>query len=163
MEYLYAPWRDEYVTGKRGDCVFCDISKNSENDTKNHVLFRDEVCFVVMNRYPYTPGHFMVIPHKHIDKLEYLTKEEWQHISTQVQNGSRLLREVFKTRAMNIGMNIGVEAGAGIAEHLHYHIVPRWERDTNFITTIGGSRVYSVDFDAIYKKLLAVSGDFFKL
>jgi len=161
MEHLYAPWRYEYVGGKKDGCVFCNISQNPDRDEENQVLYRDEVCFVVMNIYPYTPGHFMVIPHKHTDRLEELTEKEWFHISRQVQNGVKLLKSRFKTKAVNIGMNIGVDAGAGIAEHLHYHIVPRWQRDTNFITTIAASRVYSVDFEEIYKKLLFASEEFF--
>jgi len=162
MEHLYAPWREEYIHEKRDGCVFCNISQNPELDEESGVLYRDDICFVVMNKYPYTPGHFMVIPHKHTDKLEELTSSEWLHISNQVQNGVKLLKNTFETQAVNIGMNIGADAGAGIAEHLHYHIVPRWYRDTNFITTIGDSRIYSVDFEKIYKKLLASAQEYFE-
>jgi diadenosine tetraphosphate (Ap4A) HIT family hydrolase len=161
MDHLYAPWRDTYFTEKREGCVFCHISQNSDMDEELGVLYRDKTCFVVMNRYPYTPGHFMVIPHQHTDKLEELSPEAWQHISLQAQNGVKLLQAVFDIKAVNLGMNIGADAGAGIAEHLHYHVVPRWYRDTNFITTIGQARVFSTDFDAIYKKLLERSEEFF--
>lgn len=161
MDHLYAPWRDTYFKEKRDGCVFCHISQNPDRDEELGVLYRDETCFVVMNRYPYTPGHFMVIPHQHTDKLEELSSESWQHISLQAQNGVKLLKALFEVKAVNIGMNIGADAGAGIAEHLHYHIVPRWYRDTNFITTIGQARVFSTDFDEIYKKLRERSAEFF--
>lgn len=162
MEHLYAPWRDAYFTDKREGCVFCHISENPQMAEELGVLHRDAHCFVVMNRYPYTPGHFMVIPHYHTDKLEELPADIWHHLGAQVQNGVKLLKAVFETPGVNIGMNIGADAGAGIAEHLHYHVVPRWYRDTNFITTIGQARVFSTDFDGIYNKLLERSGEFFE-
>jgi len=153
-DILYAPWRDEYVTGEKIEgCVFCHISQNSDLDDENRVLYRDEVCFVVMNRYPYTPGHYMIIPHRHIDNLEELPAEEWLHISKLAQIGVRILKETISASGVNIGMNLGKSAGAGIAEHIHLHLVPRYERDTNFITTVSDSRVYSTDFQKIYLKL----------
>ena len=152
---LYAPWRDEYVKQdkKIEGCVFCHISTHAADDEELHVLYRDEKCFIVMNRYPYTPGHFMIIPHKHTDKLEALESDVWLHMAELAQKGVRLLREGFGAQAVNIGMNLGAAAGAGIAEHIHLHLVPRWERDTNFITSIGETRVYSTDFEKIYQKI----------
>ena len=151
---LYAPWRDEYVTGEKiQGCVFCHISTHSNEDETLHVLYRDEHCFIVMNRYPYTPGHFMIIPHMHTDKLEELPSETWLHMSKLAQQGVRLLKEGFGAPGVNIGMNLGKSAGAGIAEHIHMHLVPRWERDTNFITAIANTWVYSTDFEKIYKKI----------
>ena len=161
MDHLYAPWRDTYFKEKREGCVFCHISQNPDMDRELGVLYRDETCFIVMNRYPYTPGHFMVIPHQHTDKLEELPSDAWQHISLQAQNGVKLLKTVFDVPAVNLGMNIGADAGAGIAEHLHYHVVPRWYRDTNFVTTIGGARVFSTDFEKVYSALLERSAEFF--
>jgi len=153
-DILYAPWRDEYVTNKKIEgCVFCYIASHAEEDEELHVLYRDEYCFIVMNKYPYTPGHFMIIPNIHTDKLEELPSETWLHMSDLAQKGVRLLKEGFGARGVNIGMNLGAAAGAGIAEHIHMHLVPRWERDTNFITSIGHTRVYSTDFDKIYKKI----------
>jgi len=151
---LYAPWRDEYVSNKKVDgCVFCHISTHSEDDNDLHVLYRDKFCFIVMNKYPYTPGHFMIIPHYHTDKLEELEPTVWIHISELAQKSVKLLKEGFNIHGVNIGMNLGSAGGAGIAEHIHMHIVPRWERDTNFITSIANTRVYSTDFEKIYKKL----------
>lgn len=155
MQYLYAPWRDEYIKNNKScGCPFCDIVANPWDDKANRVLYRDELCFIVMNLYPYTPGHFMVIPNKHLDNIESLEKETWLHMSELVQKCVRMLKEEMKVMGVNIGMNLGPCAGAGIAEHVHYHIVPRWERDTNFITTISDTRVFSTDFDAIFEKIL---------
>ncbi len=154
---LYAPWRDEYVAGQKIDgCVFCHISSHGDDDASLHVLYRDEHCFMVMNKYPYTPGHFMIIPHLHTDKLEALSSETWLHMSDLAQKSVRLLKEGFGAHGVNIGMNLGESAGAGIAEHIHLHIVPRWQRDTNFITSIGNTRVYSTDFEKIYKRIQAL-------
>ena len=153
-DILYAPWRDDYVTGKKIDgCVFCHISTHEKDDEELHVLYRDEYCFIVMNRYPYTPGHFMIIPHKHTDKLEDLESEAWLHMSALAQKGVRLLKEGLGAHGVNIGMNLGQAGGAGIAEHIHMHLVPRWQSDTNFITSIAQTRVYSTDFEKIYQKI----------
>lgn len=151
---LYAPWRDEYVAGKKIEgCVFCYISEHISEDSDLHVLYRDKHCFIVMNKYPYTPGHFMIIPHFHTDKLEELESESWVHMSKIAQMCVRLLKEGFGAHGVNIGMNLGKAGGAGIAEHIHMHLVPRFERDTNFITSITTTRVYSTDFEKIYQKI----------
>ena len=158
---LYAPWRDEYITSKdiKG-CVFCHISRHDDADL--HILHKDEHCFVVMNKYPYTPGHFMIIPHFHTDKLEELDPKVWLHISALAQKGVRLLKEGFNAQGVNIGMNLGATAGAGIAEHIHLHLVPRWQRDTNFIPSIGETRVYSTDFEKIYTKIKSLIPEYFE-
>jgi len=160
-DILYAPWRTEYVQGDKIEgCVFCHISEKSDEDAQLHVLYRDEHCFIVMNRYPYTPGHFMIIPHRHTDALEALEPEVWLHMSMLAQKGVKLLKEGFNAQGVNIGMNLGKAGGAGIAEHIHLHLVPRWERDTNFITAIGHTRIYSTDFETIYSKLLELVPDY---
>ena len=154
MEYLYAPWRSDYVTKKKIEgCVFCHISKNPSMDEEHFVLYRDEVCFMVMNKYPYNPGHFMIIPHLHTDALENLDENSWLRMSKLAQKSVKMMKEGFGAKGVNLGMNLGSSAGAGIAEHIHLHIVPRWERDTNFITTIGQTRVYSTEFLRVYKKI----------
>lgn len=151
---LYAPWRNDYVAGEKIEgCVFCHISSHPQEDATLHVLYRDERCFVVMNRYPYTPGHFMIIPHAHTDALEALDPVVWLHMSALAQKGVRMLKEGFGAHGVNLGMNLGKAGGAGIAEHIHLHLVPRWERDTNFITAIAHTRVYSTDFERIYQRL----------
>lgn len=161
-EILYAPWRDDYVTGDKIEgCVFCHISTHPHDDENLHVLYRDEYCFIVMNRYPYTPGHFMIIPHLHTDSLEALDPQTWLHMSALAQKGVRMFKESFGAHGVNIGMNLGKAGGAGIAEHIHLHLVPRWERDTNFITSIAQTRVYSTDFDKIYQKILLIAKNYF--
>ncbi len=159
---LYAPWRTEYIKNHTIEgCVFCHISEHDDQDEELHVLYRDEHCFIVMNRYPYTPGHFMIIPHKHTDALEELESETWLRMSVLAQKGVRLLKEGFNAQGVNIGMNLGKAGGAGIAEHIHMHLVPRWERDTNFITAIADTRVYSTDFEQIYRKIQEMSHRYF--
>lgn len=160
MEYLYSPWRDKYINRKSKGCVFCKISDSIELDNENRVLYRDRDIFVVMNRYPYTPGHFMVIPHLHIDNIEDLDKEIWLKISIVTQKGVALLKK-FGALGVNIGMNLGDIAGAGIESHIHMHLVPRYPRDTNFITTISNTRVYSTDFNEVFEKLKELSKEFF--
>jgi len=155
-DILYAPWRSDYLSaGEIKGCVFCHISSHPEEDAQLHVLHRDEYCFVVMNKYPYTPGHFMIIPHLHTDMLEELNSEIWLHMSALAQKSVKLLKEAFGAQGVNIGMNLGRAGGAGIAEHIHLHLVPRWERDTNFITSIADTRVYSSDFEKIYRHIKA--------
>jgi len=154
MNYMYAPWRESYFSEKTEGCVFCHISNHPELDTQHHVLYRDEHCFIVMNRYPYTPGHFMIIPHYHTEALEMLDPEIWIHISHLAQCAVKMLKEGIGAQGVNLGMNLGKSGGAGIAEHIHYHVIPRWLGDTNFITTIADTRVYGNDFEKIYTKIL---------
>ena len=154
MQYLYAPWRDDYIKkDTKSACVFCDILDNPQKDEENGVLYRASNYYIVMNRYPYTPGHFMVIPNKHLQTLDMVDPDLWIDMSKAVQKSSAILQQCLNPAGINLGMNIGDAAGAGISEHLHYHIVPRWQKDSNFITTIGQTRVYSTDFITIYKKL----------
>ena len=153
MEHLYAPWRYSYVSDEKiKNCVFCHISKNKD-DEKYQVLFSDEYCFVVMNKYPYSPGHFMVVPNFHTSNIEDLDDEIWQRVSKRVKQAVKLLKDVMPCEGVNIGMNLGKAAGAGIEQHVHYHLVPRWIGDTNFITTIGQTRVYPASFQEIFCKL----------
>ncbi len=161
MERIYAPWRHEYVTEEKiKGCVFCHIAKNL-TDEKMQVLFSDELCYVVMNKYPYSPGHIMVIPYSHTDKIEDLEEEIWLRMSKRVQQGVKLLKDVMNAQGVNIGMNLSDAAGAGIAEHVHYHLLPRWKGDTNFISVIGNTRVYPVDFEKIYTKLKISASKYF--
>ena len=162
QDILYAPWRSEYIAGENVEgCVFCHISQAMQEDETLHVLHRDEHCFVVMNRYPYTPGHFMIIPHLHTNKLEDLSETSWLHMSLLAQKSVRLLKEGFGAHGVNIGMNLGEAGGAGIAEHIHLHVVPRFHRDTNFITSIAQTRVYSTDFEKIYLKIKSLVKQYF--
>ena len=153
MEHLYAPWRYDYVSEEKIEgCVFCHIAKNIENE-KMQVLFADEYCYIVMNKFPYSPGHIMVVPFFHTSNIEDLDEVIWTKISVRVRQSVKFLKEVMPCEGVNIGMNLGKSAGAGIEQHVHYHILPRWSGDTNFITTLGGTRVYPASFDEIFKKL----------
>jgi diadenosine tetraphosphate (Ap4A) HIT family hydrolase len=114
-----------------------------------------------MNKYPYTPGHFMIIPHIHTDKLEELDSDVWLHMSALAQKSVKLLKEGLNAHGVNIGMNLSQAGGAGIAEHIHMHFVPRWVGDTNFITSIANTRVHSSDFEKIYIKIKSLIPKYF--
>ena len=154
MQYLYAPWREEYLGQKKDTCPFCDCANRLKSDEELKVIFRAKHCFGVMNHYPYTPGHFMVIPYIHEENIENLSYETWQEMSDFVRKSVKILKSDLGARGVNIGMNLGKEAGAGIAPHCHYHLVPRWAGDTNFITSIGQVRVCGNDIEKIYQKFL---------
>jgi ATP adenylyltransferase len=142
MEYIYAPWRIEYIkrATKEEGCILCQKPKQS-NDADNFVLFRGKKDFIMMNAYPYGPGHLMVAPYRHTALFEELTDEELAEHYRLVRLGVKVLKQVFKPEGFNLGMNLGRVAGAGIDTHLHSHIVPRWNGDTNFMPVIGDTRV----------------------
>jgi len=165
MDRLYAPWRTKYVTTdkvKIKGCVFCHAVETLDDDENLGVLYREKDFFIVMNKYPYSPGHIMIIPNLHTSNLEDLDSEIFAKMSLYTQKAVRMLKEVLNAQGVNIGMNLGKAAGAGIAEHIHLHLVPRWKGDTNFITTIGETRVYSSDIQEMYKKLKNVASDYFR-
>ena len=166
MERLYAPWRTEYITNNTQDkksekCVFCRIVHCLDDDENLGVIHREKDFFIVMNKYPYSPGHFMIIPNHHTANLEDLDPLIFANMSNFAQKGVKLLKEVMGAKGVNIGMNLGTAGGAGIAPHIHMHLVPRWEGDTNFITTVGNTRVFSSDFDKIYKRIKDASSNYF--
>jgi diadenosine tetraphosphate (Ap4A) HIT family hydrolase len=152
-EHIYAPWRHDYVTniGKSDICVFCNTEDNKESE--DYILVRGEYSYIIMNRYPYAPGHMLINPYKHTDSLEDIDDNTWSEINMFAKQSTKLLKSVLKAQGVNLGMNIGSAAGAGISEHLHMHVLPRWARDTNFISSISDNRVYSSDFNQIYKSL----------
>ncbi|MCH5336070.1 MAG: HIT domain-containing protein [Campylobacter sp.] len=154
MQHLYAPWREEYLKQEKSVCPFCDCANKLKSDEELGVIFRAKHCFGVMNLYPYTPGHFMIIPYIHEENIENLSDETWQEMSYFVREAVKILKTHLKAKGVNIGMNLGKEAGAGIAPHCHYHLVPRWAGDTNFITTIAQTRVCGSDIKKIYQKLV---------
>lgn len=161
MEHLYAPWRYNYVTDEKiKECIFCHIGKNKEIE-KLQVLFSDEYCYVVMNKFPYSPGHMMVIPYFHTCNIEDLDEDTWQRVSKRTRQAVSLIKDIMPCEGANIGMNLGKAAGAGIEQHVHYHILPRWHGDTNFIATLGGTRVYPANFDEIFAKLKNNAGKYF--
>ncbi|PAF52543.1 HIT domain-containing protein [Helicobacter sp. 13S00477-4] len=161
MDRVYSPWRSDYFSSKIDECVFCQISLAKESDEENRVFYRDDICFALMNRYPYTPGHFMIIPHLHIDSPEILPQEHWLHIHKLSQKAIPLLYE-YGASGINLGMNIKQAGGAGIPEHIHLHILPRYMGDTNFFTTIAEARTYGVDFDDVYQRIKELSKKYFE-
>ncbi|TQR34541.1 HIT family hydrolase [Campylobacter sp. MIT 99-7217] len=158
MQYLYAPWRSQYFSKEKDICPFCLDQRNLSNEEMG-VIFRAKFCFGIMNAYPYSPAHFMVVPYLHEENIENLDPQTWQEMSKYVQKGVQILKEQVHAKGVNIGMNLGEQAGAGIAKHCHYHLVPRWFGDTNFITTIADTRVCGRDLNEIYKKLCFAFGD----
>ncbi len=167
MDRLYAPWRTQYIVNnskKIEGCVFCHIvnQKDNTNDDELGVLHRDKDFFIVMNKYPYSPGHFMIIPNHHTSNLEDLDPVVFAKMSQYAQKGVKMLKDILNAHGVNLGMNLGKAGGAGIAEHIHLHLVPRWGGDTNFITTIGDTRIYSSDKDKIFNKLKDSCADYFR-
>ncbi|MBT3251606.1 MAG: HIT domain-containing protein [Candidatus Marinimicrobia bacterium] len=143
MDKLWAPWRMDYIRAPKGEsdqCIFCEKSK-SENDIEDLIIHKDENSFVIMNLYPYNNGHLLVAPYAHVSQFEELdqqTKLEMMDISTDFMS---IMRDNMKAEGFNFGANFGIAAGAGIAEHLHLHIVPRWTGDTNFMPILGHTKV----------------------
>lgn len=160
MKRLWAPWRAEYVRNAGGDgCVFCSISATPESDRENYVLHRDEHLFVVLNRYPYINGHLMVVPHSHAAGLRGLFEEELAALSRMEVRCEKALLEGMGCQGINGGWNMGRCAGAGVAHHLHVHMLPRWGGDVNFMTTVGGTRVLSESLEDCYRRLAPLFGE----
>jgi len=155
MKRLWAPWRTEYISGNKnnkGKCIFCQKPRENK-DKENYILFRGKKCLVMLNTFPYNNGHLMVVPYRHIGSLEQLTPEEGQELVKVSSQMLALLKKVLHPEGFNLGMNIGEVAGAGIAGHLHLHIVPRWKGDSNFMPVISDVKVISESLDETYRKL----------
>jgi ATP adenylyltransferase len=155
MEYLWAPWRAEYI--KRHEetgCILCQ-EPGEDNDEANLILFRGQDNFVMLNAFPYNPGHLLVAPYRHLPDLQDLTKKEAEEHFEIVKKAMGLLKEVMKPAGFNLGLNLGRVAGAGIAEHIHTHIVPRWRGDANFMPVTCGTKVMSEGLTDLYQKLRA--------
>lgn len=167
MQSLYAPWRDKYImdenkSKKNGNCVFCDITniKNSpQEDKEKYIVYKDKYLTVVMNTYPYSNGHILILPNEHQPKPSMLKKEVWLEMSNKTSQFVEIL-ESYGAQAVNVGININKEAGAGIPEHLHIHLVPRWEGDSNFMSVIAGARVISRDFNSTYEEIVKLSSEY---
>ncbi|RLC94317.1 MAG: HIT family hydrolase [Chloroflexi bacterium] len=153
MEHIWAPWRMEFILAEKpGGCILCDRPKGKE-DKASLILYRGERNFVMLNKYPYNPGHLMVSPYRHVPTLEDLSDEElWEHADL-VRRSTRALRRAFQPAAFNIGINIGRTAGAGIGDHIHTHVVPRWEGDTNFMPVVANTRVLPEGLASTYDRL----------
>jgi len=139
---LWAPWRIEFIRGEKDNtCFLCDNGRiNPDSQEEALVVYRGKTCFVIVNRYPYNSGHMMVSPYRHIGDIEKLTIEERHELMDLCVDCKKVLKTVMSPDAFNVGFNLGNAAGAGIAEHLHMHIVPRWNGDTNFMPVLADTR-----------------------
>jgi ATP adenylyltransferase len=154
MDYLFSPWRYDYI--KKGEsgtgCVFCAIAASSGDDA-NLVVHRGERNFVVLNRYPYTSGHAMVIPYEHAATLEETAPKTAAEMMLLTRRLEAAVRRIYRAEGVNIGMNIGRAAGAGVAGHIHMHVLPRWVADSNFVTVVGETRILPEELDRTLERL----------
>lgn len=157
IKKLWAPWRLSYIIGaKDGECVFCvSPSNDPAEDKKWLVLHRGKHCYVIMNLYPYNNGHCMVVPYKHTGDLCDLDNDELLELMQLTQLTIRVFKNVFRPEGFNTGFNLGRAAGAGISQHIHFHVLPRWNGDTNFMPVLGETRVISEHISSTYDKLKA--------
>ncbi|RKX29755.1 MAG: HIT family hydrolase [Candidatus Zixiibacteriota bacterium] len=157
---IWAPWRADFVLSKKEKgCVFCNRLKLKDS-VKNLIVYRGNENFVILNKFPYNSGHTLIVPMRHIGQLEKLTEEEANEFFSLTRLTIKIIKKVLKPHSLNIGMNLGRSSGAGIPEHLHMHIVPRWTGDTNFMPVIGETRVVSVGLELVYD---AIKKEFDKL
>ena len=156
MERLWAPWRIKYIeTGNIDGCIFCvKPGQSADNDAANYIIHRGCHAFVLLNLYPYIGGHIMIASYKHAGSMEDLTDDELLEIITLVRKATKTLKKAFDPDGFNVGMNIGEAAGAGFADHVHVHVVPRWAQDTNFMPVLTDTRVISESLDETYERLV---------
>lgn len=156
MDVLWSPWRYSYIksssSGGNG-CVFCDLIKNPESDEENFILHRAGLNFVILNVYPYISGHLMIVPFRHLEDLSDATKKESNEMMDLTKHAQSVLRKVYEPDGVNIGMNLGKAAGAGVAGHYHMHVLPRWVGDANFMTAIGETRTVPESLRSTFDKL----------
>lgn len=161
MDILWNPWRYDYIksgeqkqqTADSSGCVFCDILKNPATDEEKFILHRAGFNFVILNIYPYISGHLMIVPYAHLANLDKADKQTTDEMMDLAKQSQTIIREVYEPNGMNLGMNFGKAAGAGVAEHFHLHILPRWIGDVNFMTSIGETRTIPEDLQTTYDKL----------
>lgn len=155
MERIWAPWRMAYIDVPRQEgCVFCNKLSGAD-DREELILHRGQTCFLIMNLFPYNNGHLMIAPFRHTADLVGLTEEEQAEMMRLTRYCVRVLSEAFRPDGFNLGMNLGKSAGAGVADHLHMHVVPRWDGDTNFMPVLGETKVLPDALYATYDKVLS--------
>jgi ATP adenylyltransferase len=154
MDFLFTPWRYAFVTAahQASGCLFCEVLQ-AGNDEKTFIVHRDKHCFVILNAYPYTSGHVMVVPYQHTDQLQNLSSAAAQEMMELTRKLEGILRDLYHPDGLNLGMNLGKAAGAGIAGHIHMHVLPRWVADASFISVIGETRVLPEDLATTYKRI----------
>ncbi len=153
MEHIWSPWRMEYImnSDRPDTCIFCDAPKMADQDSL--IVSRGELAYVILNRYPYTSGHIMVVPFAHAATIEELDSETRGEVMELLAHSTRILNKVYHPEGYNIGSNIGSASGAGIACHVHFHLVPRWAGDTNFMSTLAMARVLPEDLQSTLTRL----------
>jgi ATP adenylyltransferase len=156
MDFLFTPWRYAFVTNAHAasSCLFCELPQVGD-DEKTLIVHRDKHCFVILNAYPYTSGHVMVVPYQHVDRLQLLSAEAAQEMMELTRRLEGILRDLYHPEGLNLGMNLGKAAGAGIAGHIHMHVLPRWTADANFISVIGETRILPEELSTTYKRIRA--------
>ena len=155
MDYLWTPWRYSYITaGEAPACIFCELLR-SQDDAKALIVYRGAHNFIILNAYPYTSGHSMIVPYEHLDQLHKLPLPAATEMMVLSQRLETALLELYRPDGVNVGMNVGKAAGAGIADHIHMHVLPRWVADTNFMTVIGETRVLPEALETTYQRLKA--------
>jgi ATP adenylyltransferase len=154
MDHLWTPWRYAFVTAssKVSSCIFCELPKLG-NDEAARIVHRGQHCYVVLNTYPYTAGHVMVVPFDHLDELQKLPIEAAHEMMELSQRMERVLRQLYSPEGINLGMNIGKAAGAGVAGHIHMHVLPRWVADANFLTVVGETRILPETLEMTYQRI----------
>ena len=159
MEKLWSPWRSKYIDSfkteeKISECIFCDAGNKEVDELDNLVVRKNKLTFTLLNLYPYNNGHLMIVPYRHIAELDDLSDDETIELMNELKTAKRALNETLKPQGFNIGANLGRSSGAGIADHFHFHIVPRWIGDTNFMPVIGEVKVISQDLKETKIKLI---------
>ena len=154
MDHLFTPWRYAYVSGavKSSECLFCAKVRETD-DVKAQIVHRGQYCFVVLNAFPYTSGHVMIAPYAHVDQLQKVTWPAAQEMMALTQKMEGILRDLYHPDGLNLGMNLGKAAGAGVADHIHMHVLPRWIADANFMSVIGETRVNPEALETTYKRI----------
>jgi ATP adenylyltransferase len=160
MKNLWSPWRSKYIESfkdeqSQGKCIFCEAVDKDITDMNHLLVHKSLNSFVVMNLYPYNNGHLLVVPKRHLGSIESLTAEESHELIDEIILAEKVLQKIFSPQGSNIGANLGRAGGAGIAEHIHFHIVPRWNGDSNFMPVLGEVKVISQDLIETKKKLLS--------
>jgi len=154
MDHLFTPWRSTYMkkTGGHSGCIFCQAAA-SQNDQETLVVHRAALNFVILNRYPYTSGHLMVAPYQHVSRLQQVDTVTVEEMMRLARSSERIIEENYQPQGLNIGMNLGEAAGAGIEQHIHLHVLPRWMGDANFMTSVSNTRIIPEDLSVTFEKI----------
>jgi ATP adenylyltransferase len=167
MKRMWSPWRSEYINAfkdekSKNNCVFCGAKTENTNDDKSLVIYRGLNVFTIMNLYPYNNGHLMVVPENHISKINQISPDIFSEITRQITLATDALTKLYSPHGFNIGANIGKAAGAGIDTHIHFHIVPRWNGDTNFMPVVGEVKIISHELYKTKNDLIKIYKEFEK-